>query len=91
MIFVRLSKVRLVIMYFLIKRFSNIFSLIFILLNYFYVEFAHFIDKHNWSGNMDMLTLYIEFRIMISQPLLYYLYNHLIYHPPLTLILFCNV
>lgn len=56
-------------------------------MNYLYVEFAHFIDKHHWSGNMDMLTLHIEFCIMISQPLLYYLYNYLIYHPPLTFIL----
>lgn len=58
MIFVRLLKVCLVIMYFLIKRFFKIFFLIYIYLNYFYVEFVYFIVKYYWFGNMDMLIFY---------------------------------
>lgn len=65
MIFVRLLKVCLVIMYFLLKRFFKIFFLIYIYLNYFYVEFVYFIVKYYWFGNMDMLIFYIEFCIMI--------------------------
>lgn len=84
LIFRMLSKVisHFVVMYFLIKR-VFMFYLIYILLHCFYVEFTYFLDKHPWSGNMDRLTLHMQFYIMISQSLLYYLYYYLIYNSPI--------
>lgn len=64
LIFGMLSKVisHFVVMYFLIKR-VFMFYLIYILLHCFYVEFTYFLDKHPWSGNIDRLTLHIDFTL----------------------------
>lgn len=44
------------------------FSLyIYILLNYFSVEFIYFLDKHHWSWSMDRLILHMEFVLWYHQ------------------------